>query len=480
MAIYFTSGKQTETALNLFLNPLDPVIVDAKTPDGDNIYIIGEKDSNGNPIKVERFQVVDSDGNSTFTQLDDSGTITSAVHSSGMSLKFAWDENFTSVHLTLVLPDSSQQFFVKVDLTDNSTDATLIIDGQVIDKRSIDDVFEEENERVKRPQAQHGQNYESKAGVRSKRETTSSAQVSINVLSCGEPEPDAIVQADVLHDNVSTTYTAVASNITAGLYYIYIPTTSSMINETIKEKCDSIEMVLDEACGWYDKLKKATSSFTKELEKIICSYLGNSIKLFVPALRLIPVYKFCKNVFKGIDFYCDKINAPIITGVTEKKKSELICDLITEYTDNVINLFSGDIDIYFTPFALFPAGHTIKSPSKILSLAPGSSIVSTPFTINDDKSLQITSLVVDPADPDPGQGYRVYVQYECYTDSTYIHMTILGTDMYHDQISCTGGPSCILHVPGAAPEVQDTVTVKIFNYYGAITPTLIRYAFVLF
>ena len=467
------------------MNPLDPVIVGAKTPDGDNIYMIGEKDSNGNPIKVERFQVVDSDGNSTFTQLDDNGTITSAVHSSGMSMKFAWDENFTSVHLTLVLPDSSQQFFVKVDLTDNSTNATFIVDGQVIDKRSIDDdeiLFEEENERVKRPQTQHGQNYvNSKVGVRSRRETTSSARVSIDVLSCGEPEPDAIVQADVSYDDVSTTYTAVASS-TAGLYYIYIPTQpASMIGEAVGEVCDSIEMVLDEACGWYGKLKKGTSFLTKHsLEKIVCFYLGKGIKLFVPALRLIPVYKFCKTIFKGIDYYCNKINAPIFPGVIEKKKSELVCDLITEYTDNVIDFFSGDTDVYFTPFALFPAGHTVKSPSKILSLAPGSSIVSTSFTINDDKSLQITSLVVVPADPDPGQDYTVYVQYECYTDLTYVYMTILGTDNYYDETSCTGGPSCILHVPGAAPDVHDTVTVKIFDYYGAITPTLIRYAFVLF
>ena len=462
------------------MNPLDPVIVGAKTPDGDNIYMIGEKDSNGNPIKVERFQVVDSDGNSTFTQLDDNGTITSAIHSSGMSMKFAWDENFTSVNLTLLLPDSSQQFFVNVDLTDNSTNITFIVDGQEIDKRSIDDdeiLFEEEKKRIKIPQTQNGQNYvNSKAGVRSRRETTSSARVSINVLSCGEPEPDAIVQADVLHDDVSTTYTAAASN-TAGLYYIYIPTQSaSMIGEAVGEVCNSIEMALDKACGWYDEAKKYARYFTKHsLEKIVCFYLGKGIKLFVPALRLIHVYKFCKTIFKGIDYYCDKIDVSIIEGV-EKKKSELVCDLITEYTDNAVDFFSGDTDIHLTPSALFPTGHTIKSPSKILSLAPGSIIVSTTFTIND----KITSLVVVPADPHPGKGYTVYVQSKCYPNLTYVYITILGTDKYYDETSYTGGLPCILRVPGAAAGVQDTVTVKIFDYYGAITPTQILYAFVLF
>ena len=123
--------KQTETTLNLFTNPLDPVIIGAKTPDGDNIYMIGEKDSNGNPTKVQRFEVVDLDGNSTFTELDENGTITSAVDSSGMTMRFKWDSNYTSVQVTLVLPDLSQQITINVDLTDNTTNATLDLEDEL-------------------------------------------------------------------------------------------------------------------------------------------------------------------------------------------------------------------------------------------------------------------------------------------------------------------------------------------------------------
>ena len=107
---------------------------------------------------------------------------------------------------------------------------------------------------------------------------------------------------------------------------------------TIEEVCDSTEMFLDEACGWYDKLKKATRYFTKHsVDKLVCFYLGNSIQKFIPTLRLIPVYKFCKTIFKRIDYYCDKINAPIIPGVIEKKRSELFCNLVTHITDKAIS-----------------------------------------------------------------------------------------------------------------------------------------------
>ena len=463
-------GEQTETTLNLFTNPLDPVIVGAKTPDGDNIYMIGEKDSNGNPTKIQRFEVVDLDDNSTFTKLDENGTITSAVHSSGMTMKFEWDSNYTSVQVTLILPDSSQQITINVDLTDDTTNATLDIEDELFDKRSIRD-----NEMPQKSQESHV-NY-AKKEVRSKRDATNSARVSINVLSCGQPEPDAIVKADASFDDSTTTYTAVQSD-TSGLYYVYIPTVASpTIGEDIGEVCSAIEMVLDEACSWYGEIKDYISYFSKHsVDKLICYYLGNGIKLVVPQLNLLPVYKFCKSIFKGVHYYCNKINAPILSGVIDKKKSELICELITDYTDNAIDSFR-DTEVSLTPFAIFPAGHIVTGSSKVLSLPPGSSIVSTTFTIDDDTSFQITSLTVVPADPDPGEDYAVTVRYECYTSSTSVMMSIVGTDGYTNTIYCSGGPSCILNVPGALALVQDIITVRISD---SSSPTITRKAFIIF
>ena len=466
--ILFT-GEQTETTLNLFTNPLDPVIIGAKTPDEDNIYMIGEKDSSGNPTKVRRFEVVDKDGNSAFTKLDENNTITSAVDSSGMTMKFKWDSKYTSVEVTLVLPDSSQQITINVDLTDNTTNATLDLEDELFDKRSIDD-----NEMPQERQESHI-NYAEKE-VRSKKDTTNSARVSINVLSCGQPEPDAIVKADATFDDSTTRYTAVPSD-TSGLYYIYIPTVaSSTIGEDIGEVCSAIEMVLDEACSWYGELKEITSYFTKHsVDKLICYYLGNGIKLVVPQLNLLPVYKFCKSIFKGVNYYCNKINAPILSGVIDKKKSELICELITDYTDNAIDSFR-DTEVSLTPFAIFPAGHTVIGSSKVLSLPPGSSVVSTTFTI-DDRSLQITSLTVVPADPDPLEDYVVTVRYKCYTSSTSVEMSIVGTDEYTNTIYCSGGPSCVLYVPGAVALVRDMVTVRISD---PSHPTITRKLFIIF
>ena len=464
-----STANRTETTLRLFINPNDPVIMAADTPEGDKLYIIGEKDSSGRPTDVRRFQVEDSEGNSTYSELDENGTLTSAFDSSGMRMDLVWDSNYTSVQINLVLPNNSQQLTINIDLTENITNTTLDFDGENVERRSVanprhqlKDYFDDEGIPPEVPRTQ-------KTKSKSKRQvSTNAARVSINVISCEGPEPNAIVQAFATVDDMTTTYNGVQSGM-PGLYYIFIPTESaSTIGENIGEVCSYIEMALDKACDWYGKVKKTVDRVARlfgrkkhSAEQYICFALANGLKL-IPHLRLVPIYRFCKKIFLGASYYCDKINAPIVEGITEKKWSELLCEQINEHVDNAIDSFR-DTEVYLKPYAIFPAGHTIFAPRKRLVLPPGSNEVSTTFTINDDSDLQITRLIVLPADPAPLENYAVTVRYECYTPSTQVSMIIVGTDNYVDSNSCTGGPTCVLHVPGAKALVRDTVTITITN-----------------
>lgn len=431
--------------------------------------MVGKKDSNGRPIDVDRFQVEDSEGNTTYTELGENGTIASALHSSGMRMDFVWDSNYTSVQISLVLPNNSQQLTINVDLTENITNTTLELDGEIVERRSVPDArhqlrkdFDDEIMLPKKPRLY-------KHELHSKRQTSSNAaRVSIYVISCGEPEPNAIIRADATVNGMTTKYNGVQSSM-SGLYYISIPTeATSVIGENIGKVCSDVEMALNKACGWYNDVKKAIEKVAKRFsrkkhsaDKYICFALSNVLKL-VPHLRLIPIYRFCRKVFQGANYYCDKINAPIVEGLTEKRRSELICELITEHVDNVIDSFRNT-KVYLRPYAVFPAGHTVSAPRQRLVLSPGSSEVSTTFTIDDNSVLQITSLTVSPADPAPHESYSVTVMYECYTPLTQVSMSIVGTDNYSKTISCIGGPTCVLYVPGAQALVRDTVTVIITN-----------------
>ena len=79
--------------------------------------MIGDKDSNGDVTEIQSFQVVDSEGNTTYTGLNENNTITSARHSSGMTMNFNWDvdSNYTKVRVTVVLPDTSQQIIINIE-----------------------------------------------------------------------------------------------------------------------------------------------------------------------------------------------------------------------------------------------------------------------------------------------------------------------------------------------------------------------------
>lgn len=451
--------------------------------------MIGEKDSDGNPTKVDRFRVVEPDGNSTYTELDENNTLTSARHSSGMKMNFDWNENSTEVHLDIVIPGTSQQVSINIILLRNDTNSTeidefdqLAYEEESIEKRDIKDKYKIiHNKRKRSNEIEKKEENEAYSALKSKRDRTkrntqpsNTARVSISVESCGSADNDATVQADVTQDDTTYQYSGELST-TPGLYYVYIPTKTS-VAEVTEDVCDAVEMALDTACSWYDKANKFVQLFSKHsLEKILCFYLGKGLQL-IPQLKFLPIYKFCKLIFKGIDYYCNKINSPIVEGVIETKKSELICDLITEVTDTAIDpLFNTNI--YLVPIAIFLNGQTVTGMGQQLNLQPGTSQVSTTFTISDGSFLQITSLFITPPDPDPLQDYTATVEYKCFSLLTTVSMTIVGTDGYSGSTSCTGGPSCILYVPGAVALVVDTVTVSISdsstNQYASREATII-------
>lgn len=458
---------QTETTFNLFVNPSSPVFFSANTEDGDQVFVVGEKDSDGIPTKVERFETVDFDGNSTYVKFDSNSTvISSAIDSDGTKMDFDWDadSDYTRVTVSIYMPDIDQEIFVNLDLTDNITNTSLDFGfDSSTKKRSISGGQHVKRSKGSLPSDIYDDDDVEKSHVTAKRrvQQQNTARVSVNVESCGMPENDAIVYADSKYDDASTKYTGELSS-TPGLYYIDIPTApASTLGADIGSVCSAIESALSSACDWYGKIKKTLNyalSFIgvkHDAEKVFCFSLATALKV-IPQARLIPIHRFCRKIFKGINTVCKKVG----TTIGEERAGELICDAITEYTDNAIDAFRN-INILFVPHAIFPGGEKHSASRRTLSLGPGTSNIATTFTISDGATLRINSLTIIPSDPVPGQSYRAYLTYQCYTTATLVTMTIVGTDGYTDTRSCTNGPKCVLYVPGAAALVVDTVTVSI-------------------
>jgi hypothetical protein len=452
---------QSETdSFKLHVNPVDPIIMSLET-DEETIYMLGNKTSDGLPQSIDEFQIVNGE-ESTFVSMGSDGSVSSAVNTDGLQLDFIWGENFTTLHASLVLVNGSEQISINIDLsksvdanfTDFENDINIRKRNVEEEESPIDHKGKEKNAKLKHS--------------RTKRQSMNFVSVAISVESCEVPEPDARVFADVLLDydedtgrnSGSMRYTGVKT-LEPGQYHVQIPTSdTSDVGDKAEMICDKIEMILGEICDTYSKVNKYVRLFSKhDADSVICFTLGTGLRLAFPALRLLPIHRFCKTAFRGLKTYCNRANADLGFGMTPAK---LVCDALP-LVDNVLNLF-GQEKVLFTPFAVFPHGNTVATQGRVLRLSPGSSTVDEEFNIdNDQDQVRITHFSVFPFDPAPFQDYEVTVSYECYSSNVAVQMSIIGTDGYMNQVACSTGPHCALYVPGAEALVRDSVIVTIHD-----------------
>ena len=95
------------------------------TSDGDTIYVLGNKTSDGLPQSINEFHIENEEG-TTYAMLGDDRLLTSALNNDGLQMDLFWDENLITVHISLVLGNGSEQVSVNIDLDepvdDNFTD----------------------------------------------------------------------------------------------------------------------------------------------------------------------------------------------------------------------------------------------------------------------------------------------------------------------------------------------------------------------
>ena len=449
VSLFSTIANRTEITFELHINPADPVIIDGITPDGDVVSLLGDKAENGTVLSVDQFQVLDSEGNTTYVFLEDGAPRTSK-HSSGAIINFEWSDDVTSVHITAISPDGSFQTTININFTNATTEEENPSKRQASKPTHAKALPETDKDNPFKPQDPN--RYQRKV----RRQSGSGSAIAIvTVTSCGEPEDNAIVGATVHRDYNKRTkkyskeesYRGVKSS-SSGVFLIKIPTIPA---STIgKDICGTIVEVLSKVCDWYkalsdilDKLPRKVPKTFKRPENLICPLL---IAASGP-WAVTPCYV----TFKVFKLYC--------------KYGDTISQLVTKVLDPAIDLFR-DESILLTPYAIFPRYNKVSATGQVITLTPGfTGTLPNTFTImNDQTNPQIISIFVSPSDPGPYQSYVVTVIYRCSTTYTRMHMSIVGTDGYSKANYCYGTVNaCVLRVPGAADLVVDTVTTTLSN-----------------
>ena len=452
---------RTADKFRLHVNPHDPVIMSVETTDGEMIYMLGNKTSDGLPQAITEFRVENS-GETTYVSMNTNGLVSSAINTDGLQLDFIWDKSLPMVHASLVLGDGSEQITINIDLSgpidDNITDFE---NENVFSKRSVNQERSGKDRKV----------HQVKSKAKRQTDDQDFASVAVSVESCNMPELHARVFADVQLDYAEpidgsrgfVRYTGVKTQV-PGQYQVNIPIAAA---QNIAEKiCKKLEDLLGKFCDVYTTMNDMAKLASRHgADTVICYGVAVGVRRAF-GVNTKPVYRFCKKVFRGVKKYCDIADKDAGEG---NSLANLFCDsLDLSLVDNRIELLRQKT-VFFIPSAVFPRGNTVTAPGQVIHLVPGSSTVGKPFIIkNDQNSVRITDFSVSPVDPAPGQRYTVAVTYECFSTDVVVTMDITGTDGYDGQNVCTTGPFCFLFVPGAEALVQDSVTVSIQDTSAAI------------
>lgn len=408
--------------------------------DGEQLQVLGDKDGDGIASSVESLILEDKDGNTTYVTLNPSNSLPDSVStSSGASIQYEWSDDLSMVHVTAVSPDGLFQVTVNVNLS------------------NIDDNTDIKRDAIK-------QEFVAKPSTKKKRQSDGDniLNIPVNVYQCEEPKTNARVfgKARLNYDEEELEWTGerlyqAVTTSTDGLYYIQLSTgEQSTIGQAVEDVCEQVATVLGHSCTLIGHVSKAQ-------ETAICIAIASAAELLTAAVPgdFFFVNRACKAGFRALRLYCDTVGKSVPGGPSI---ADLICESVS-FTDNIIDFFETDT-IFLQPYVEFPEGNRVDAEGEILRIAPGTSGVSqTSFTIRDDKTEPvITSLIVSPGDPEPYQEYYVNVTYICSTPNQIVNMTILGTDLYQDNIQCYGmSESCSLRVPGAEELVVDLVTIKV-------------------
>ena len=176
-------------SFKLHVNPLDPIIMSVLTSDGDTIYMLGNKTSDGLPQSINEFYI-ENEERTTYTMISSDGLPASALNNDGLQMDLIWDGNLTMVHISLVLGNGSEQVSVNIDLDEP-------VDGNFTDfegtessgpvKRSAHTARVTQDNMYKQQRIKH----------QSDSDSQNFANVAVTVESCGQPESDAIFFADI-------------------------------------------------------------------------------------------------------------------------------------------------------------------------------------------------------------------------------------------------------------------------------------------
>lgn len=256
------------------------------------------------------------------------------------------------------------------------------------------------------------------------------------------------IHKDHFRDNNGESVTIVTYEKHNGDVALHLPETTQFPEKTkISQKCEFITSKREQIC----------SLSHRRIYKSICDKTSRSqYGKLTSEMTSFSVSAMCKVFFNFITNYCDIYKLADNSPCTNK------------YVDQE-NFFSTRL-FKIRPMVLYPDEKIVIGSDHDIVI--GSSHHEQLIIVDKTPEFKIVKISVIPSDPVPHDIYQVRMDYECATKHTVVNMTVSGSDMYSNHMTCRGMTSCsccVVHAAGAPNAVIDQVIIRVTDpSYGFI------------
>ncbi len=420
----------TSTDFTIMTNPTDSEILSATGSDGTTIHYYGDRDDDGIPTNIDRFDVVDTDGTSTMIQLDSESRPKRMRTSDGFVFELDYIGN-NQAAVQVLSPDGSAQINTSF-VIGTDTDGALNVDPM--------------------------------AGIHA---TGKFSDCYINVEHCGAAITDADVRVKITQaGNLTPSWFGPAAHVTGGTYYISLPTSlpESLNGESLRKAAEAIAAKLGNICTVLSAKGNPEHYLT-----LMCPAIGMALTTFTGPIAIM-VGAACAKVTAAVTVYCALLGNGGLPG-----NSSLAEQILKGLQDP--SVLTGEITIEASAIEPGAIASSLQKVSTTVTASPAG-----PFpTINISGAVnsRIGGFTISPASPLALKPYEITTQIVCPNpgDSLAIDVArfddrgdpsveyqLVGMTLLGGTISITG------KVPGGGGfgAAMDIVTATITDSYGDI------------
>lgn len=416
------------------------ILLTGKTDNGDEVTIIGTKDSQGYPTSITGFQFKEKSSKKEGTLTFKGDKLVQAETGDGVTILFDWLNN-GELAVTMVDQETGEEF--KTSYKPEGKAATGF-SSQQPSTRNGNTTLTVEKYATPEEVAITPEIGTKAAGTKA----TGNVKGYIKVQKCGYPDDDAQPYVSIYKDNGFGSYNVwvgdyFATRIGKGEYEYSFPGSEQPHHEiNIAKYAGDIATFMGYVCG----VSSGNEEYLTGFCPLVAAALGSTGIGLGAAGGFVAA---CATTIAGLKIYCSTFGAGVPGG------------------DDIASVIAKKLDVKWDePLVIVPFLNALPKSikGKPFTYTSGNTISNASEFSSEEPTIAIFQLT--PAAPSSGQSYDAKAALKCVPAGAKVTISIEGTDGYSNSKTETFDEAIYttvvtLHVPGAAKGVRDVCKVVV-------------------